>query len=253
LARQALSPIGGLSLEAIRGNGKEAVTQALISATRARARPLGSQEWIRLLLAGGALFSGAALLAHILTGVPLRAVLIGFGCVVVVAGRVIWRRTPPILRPMLARVIRVGAGAGCVATVAYDSSKALLSRLDPTPYDPFEAIRVFGVLLSGSSSPAAAYPVGALYHLLNGVAFGVGFCLLLGRRGILAGMAWGLGLECFQLWLYPGWLHIKLYREFAQFSMLGHLVYGSVLGLLCRRALSRPVGSASPRVGQAPG
>jgi len=40
------------------------------------------------------------------------------------------------------------------------------------------------------------------------------------------------------LGLYPGWLHIKAYGEFAQMSMVGHVVYGSVLGVLARR-LSR--------------
>jgi len=45
-----------------------------------------------------------------------------------------------------------------------------------------------------------------------------------------------------------GWLNIKLSGEFVQFSVLGHVVYGGVLGGLCRRALLRPVVVSSPRL-----
>jgi hypothetical protein len=61
-----------------------------------------------------------------------------------------------------------------------------------------------------------------------------------GARGARAGVAWGLFLELFQLTLYPGWLDIRLYREFAMISSLGHVVYGLVLGAGTRRLLARP-------------
>ena len=184
-----------------------------------------------------ALFSGAALLSHIVLGVSLLLALALLVCLVAIVSTLVWRRTPVARRDTLKTVAATGARAGVLATLAYDSSKALLSRLDPTPYNPFETVRIFGVLLSGSTSRVIAFPLGIAYHLLNGTAFGVAFAILFGRRGMLAGIAWGLGLELFQIVLYPGWLGTTMYREFIQFSVLGHVVYGSVLGVMCRRSL----------------
>lgn len=194
----------------------------------------------RVILAAAALFSGVALLSHIVLGVSLPVAVSVMGGIVAMVCIVTWRRTPRAARDILKRVMIKGAVAGVIATGAYDASKALLSRLDPSPYNPFELIFVFGMLLTNAKAPALVYAAGAAFHLFNGVAFGVSFCTLLGRRGILAGIAWGLALECFQLSLYPGWLGMTFYREFAQISVLGHLVYGAVLGELCRRALRDP-------------
>ena len=54
---------------------------------------------------------------------------------------------------------------------------------------------------------------------------------------------WGLFLETFQLTLYPGWLDIRTYSEFATISALSHVVYGATLGLLARAILPRLVGT----------
>jgi hypothetical protein len=193
----------------------------------------------RSVFSGSALFSGAALVAHIRTGVSLPLALLFLGAVVAVAIRSVWRRANPATRLILRRLTLVGAVAGAIATLAYDVSKMLLSRLDRTTYNPFEAVRVFGVLLTGSRSPSLAYPAGMAFHLVNGTAFGIAFCILFGRRGVVAGIAWGLFLELFQLTLYPGWLDIRAYQEFVQISAFGHVVYGTVLGLMCRHWLTR--------------
>ena len=37
--------------------------------------------------------------------------------------------------------------------------------------------------------------------------------------------------------IYPGWLHPRAFGEFVSVSMLGHVVYGSVLGITARRLL----------------
>ena len=148
------------------------------------------------------------------------------------------RRVSPGDRRRIGRTAAIGAAAGLLATIAYDASRTFLSYLDPSPYNPFEAVRVFGVLLAGERAPAALiYAAGLAFHFTNGTAFGVAFGLLLGARGALAGVAWGLGLELFQLTLYPGWLDIRAYREFVQISAAGHLIYGAVLGTTTRRWL----------------
>lgn len=193
----------------------------------------------QLILSVCALFSGAALISHIVLGVPLPLALAFLVCFVALISTFVWRRTPPARRSVLKTRVAIGARAGVVATLAYDGSKALFSRLDPSPYNPFETVRIFGELISGTTARAIAIPVGAAYHLLNGTAFGVAFAILLAGRGIMTGIAWGLGLEFFQLTLYPGWLGTNMYREFVQFSVLAHVVYGSTLAVICRRSLMR--------------
>lgn len=204
----------------------------------------GGRSLLRITGAGG-LMSGAALVTHIVGGVSLRAALVTAALIVALGLGLALRRAHPAQRRRLGRAALAGAGAGLVATLAYDASRAALSVFDPSPYNPFEALRAFGVLLAGPSAPSAAILAsGIAFHLLNGSAFGLAFGLLLGRRGLPAGVAWGLGLELFQLTLYPGWLDIRAYREFVQISATGHLVYGGVLGSISRRWIGSLEGGA---------
>lgn len=192
----------------------------------------------RRILGVAALFSGAALVAHILAGVSLRLTLLFTALLLVLAVVLIARRSAPQQRARLRRVAATGLLAGVIATAAYDGSKFLLSRGSESPYNPFEAIRAFGLLLAGPSASAAAiYAAGTSFHLLNGISFGVAFCFLFRRRSLLQGIAWGLFLEFFQLTLFPGWLDIRSYREFVQISVMAHLVYGAVLSLVARAVL----------------
>jgi len=205
-----------------------------------RATPVAVLLRPRALLALAALFSGVALLAHILAGYSLPLTLLLTTGLMVLAARGIWRRASRGQRARLARLSRTGLTAGLLATVAYDVSKFTLSRFDPSPYNPFEVIRIFGRLLVGNSAPlGVTYAAGTSFHLLNGLTFATSYCFLLGGTGVLTGIAWGLFLELFQLTLYPGWLNIKFYTEFATISALSHVVYGAVLGLCCRTALPK--------------
>jgi hypothetical protein len=204
--------------------------------------PSGPDVRIRLResrLAGGAfLFSGAALLMHILGRVPLRAGLAAAFVAAVVAFGVVWQRQDPAARSRLGSRVVVGLGAGVVALVVYDLTKWVLGRLDPSPFDPFGAITTFGVLLAGpAAGDGTIVAAGVGYHVLNGVLFGVAFSVLFGHRGTIAGVAWGLFLELFQSTLYPGWLDIRFYAEFLGISVLGHVAYGATLGYLCQRWL----------------
>jgi hypothetical protein len=154
---------------------------------------------------------------------------------------VLWRATTPDRR-FIARAIVIGAVAGFIATMAYDVSKAGLSVLDPSPYNPFHAIRVFGELLAGKAAgERAIVATGAAFHLLNGTMFGIAYVFLFARDGAIGaghalatGVGWGAFLELFQLTLYPGWLDIRTYAEFATISALGHVVYGLTLGAIVR-------------------
>lgn len=197
------------------------------------------------MLAAAALFSGVALLATILGDVPLP-ISLGITTTMLAIGLpMLISRAPPARRRWLARTVLVGAGAGLLATVCYDVSRAGLSQLDPSPYNPFEAIRVFGVLLVGQdAAPSAVYAAGLAFHFVNGTSFAVAYTLLFARggqtsvrRAVLMGVGWGLFLELFQLTLYPGWLDIRAYDEFVRVSFIGHLVYGATLGLAARAGL----------------
>lgn len=187
-----------------------------------------------------ALFSGAALLAHILGGFSLRLAWL-FAASLAALG-VGWRlrALSASERSRLLRLVRVALVTGVVATAAYDVSRWALSQLEPSPYNPFEALRIFGLALAGAGAPAPViFATGSLFHAVNGLTFALAYCFLFGQRGLWAGMAWGLFLESFQLALYPGWLSIGFLREFAQISATSHLVYGACLGVGCRIGIQR--------------
>ena len=187
------------------------------------------------MLGVGALFSGAALVSYIVFDFDLRIALGVTLAMLIVAVALVWRRATPRGRSTIARVAAIGAVAGIVATIAYDTSRWALSQLDPSEYQPFEALRGFGHALTGEGSSATTrLVVGTAFHALNGVTFGVAFAFLFGRRGILFGIGWGLVLELVQVSLYPGWLDIRAYDEFVRISALGHIVYGATLGWLVR-------------------
>jgi hypothetical protein len=203
------------------------------------------------------LFSGVALLLNILASVslPLALTITATAVLFLLAGAL--RSVDAAGRAWIGRTVAIGAVSGMTATVMYDAAKGLLSQLDPSPYNPFEALRVFGGLLLGASAaPAMKLLAGTGLHLLNGTCFGVAYTLIVAPRGgstrtraALYGVSWGLFLEAFQLTLYPGWLNINYYTEFATISALSHVVYGLVLAgaarsLLGRANRSRAVGAS---------
>jgi hypothetical protein len=184
-------------------------------------------------VASGAVFlaSGAALVVYILTGAPLALVL---GVLVVLGGIVvgvlIWgdeeRR-----RMWLSRVV-VGVPAGLVATACYDASRWLLVEVGGFSASPFAAFPLFGQALAGGPGDGSRTAIGVAFHLLNGTAFGIAYTVWFGHRPFWTGVLFAFVLEAFMLSLYPGWLDIRSIREFTQMSVLGHVVYGTALGLL---------------------
>lgn len=202
---------------------------------------------LRPLLAFGGVFSGVALLLNILGGVSLALALLVMTALVLFVLAAVLRVSSSESRGWLLRTVAAGIVVGLSATLIYDVSKTVLSQLDPSPFDPFHVISVFGALIVGSDAdPVLIAAAGTAFHLLNGTSFGVAYLFLFARDGrtslrwaLLTGVGWGLFLETFQLTLYPGWLDIRLYQEFATISALGHIVYGATLGLLARSVLRR--------------
>lgn len=202
---------------------------------------------LRPLLAFGGVFSGVALLLNILGGVSLALALLVMTALLLLVLAAVMRISSAESRGWMLRTVAAGIGVGLSATLIYDLTKTLLSQLDPSPFDPFHVIAVFGALIVGSDAdPAMITAAGTAFHLLNGTAFGVAYLFLFARdgrtslrRALLTGVGWGLFLETFQLTLYPGWLDIRLYQEFATISALSHIVYGATLGLIGRSVLRR--------------
>jgi hypothetical protein len=194
--------------------------------------------------------NGVALVAHITGRISLPLLLATAWVIGAIAVAAVVRLSAPGTSRALGRRIAVGASAAVVATVVYDVTKAILSTADPSPYNPFEAVRIFGEILIGTGQQdALTRAVGWVFHGANGITFGVAYSLLFAPsstrlRAALTGIAWGVFLETFQLTLYPGWLNVKFLAEFQTISFLSHIAFGATLGVLCRALILRPRQSA---------
>ncbi len=189
------------------------------------------------LLTAAFLASGFALVVFVLGGFSLPVSWQWVDC----DRRGVWwfeRTAPPEARRRFHEVLVVGAVAGLAATVAYDASRWAIVHLLGLDVNPYGALSAFGdALLPGSRQGAWVPVAGFGYHVVNGMSFGIAYTGLFRRRGVLAGIAFGLGLELCMLAIYPGWLDITALREFTQMSIVGHVCYGATLGVMARRML----------------
>lgn len=181
------------------------------------------------------LFTGLALLIAIPSRLDLSWILLLLCVFALSGGLLFWRRFPQFQKNKIIRRIKAGVMAGIAATAAYDLSRFLLVQVFSFHVQPFEAIPLFGQLLIGNdASYYIQLTVGILYHLVNGVGFAIAYSIWFAPRGWWCGVLWALVLEAAMLAVYPGWLNIKMMDEFAGVSVIGHLVYGSVLGGICK-------------------
>lgn len=203
-----------------------------------RTTPKRGGTW-QLLLAAAMLSSGMALAVAIICGLPLWVPLGLLGSTAVFLVSLRWRQSDEALRRSLGAQLRTGLIAGLAATAAYDASRFVIVRIAHLPLTPFETFEIFGQLILGNGRPRLiVFAVGTTYHVLNGIAFAIGYCFLLGGRNWKWGVVWGLGLEAAMLSLYPGWLKLDaVLVEFTTMSFVGHLFYGGVLGLISERRL----------------
>jgi hypothetical protein len=105
---------------------------------------------------------------------------------------------------------------------------------------PFDIFSIFGRLLVGDNAPTAITTgVGILYHYANGIGFAIAFVFLFRRPGVLSGLVWAAMLEFFMVSLYPSWLNLKALDEFLSVSIVGHTIYGLVLGSVARYGVSK--------------
>ena len=194
---------------------------------------------LRMIAGAACCVSGIALVIHILTGMPLWLAFAGLGFTVSV-GAVLLEIADPVAMSRLRGLAARGVIVGAVGTVAYDSSRWMVVQVGGMHSSPFAALPLFGqAMLGAGSSGDAVTVVGIGYHILNGVAFGTAYVIWLGNRSWWWGIVFALGLEAFMLALYPGWLHPRSVAELTQISIVGHLAYGTTLGLTDRWLASR--------------
>lgn len=140
---------------------------------------------------------------------------------------------------LLNRVL-AGAAAGIVATVGLEVVRMYSFHHGGMPGD---LPRLMGVLLTDQfmvgPSPFSDF-MGYAYHYWNGASFGIVFAVVLGRKTVLWGVAYGVIIGTIFLMSPPvdalgiGFMG----RDMPTMPLtvyIAHLVYGGILGWLCHR------------------
>lgn len=192
----------------------------------------------RLLFAALFLSTGAALLIYIISGVSLLAAALLVLAAASFVGAWIWRQADGRSQDAMRTLLKTGFVAGILATSAYDLSRFFLIEVTGIAFWPFDIFNIFGQALVGAgfSGPWVRL-AGLVYHFANGIGFALAYTIVAGRRGVWAGIVWAMILEVMMVGVYPGWLDVRAINEFVQVSVLGHVVYGAVLGYSARRLL----------------
>lgn len=124
--------------------------------------------------------------------------------------------------------ILAGLWAGSVATLAYDAVRVPIA-LSGVPV--FKAISYFGTVLTGQAAPTAMSELaGWMYHLSNGVGFGLMYTFLVSRPRWWTAVLWGLGLEAAMLVTpYAEVFGYRVSPGFIAITVGAHAVYGMTL------------------------
>jgi hypothetical protein len=139
-------------------------------------------------------------------------------------------RVPDDLR----RRIRVGAFAGLIGTIGYDIVRIPFAVAGQRVFAPIDS---YGILVANAvHSSGLTATVGWLYHLSNGVTFGIAYAALAARRHWLWGVAWGLILESAAI-LSPFAVRYGIAGQALPIAIAygAHVFYGAPLGLLVQR------------------
>lgn len=180
------------------------------------------------------------MLVFIFSGISMLYTLIGILILAFIIGSIIWRRVSSEKRAEIKRLIGYGIIAGFLATCLYDLSRFLLIKMTGIQFWPFDIFGIFGKALVGEQATGLWVSIlGALFHIANGTTFGIAYTVAFGRRGIWSGLAWAMILELAMVTVYPGWLNVKALEELISVSMIGHIVYGVVLGYTARKLILR--------------
>jgi hypothetical protein len=156
----------------------------------------------------------------------------------------------------LFRAVMIGAIGGFLAAVAYDLFRLpwVLGAADHVGpswlrLPLFKVFPRFGAMILGqpcdptapdSQFTLAAHLVGWLYHLSNGVTFGVMYMAMIGdaaRRSWLWAILLAAGLELAMLFTpYTTFFGITPAALFVAVTLTAHVIFGVAMGLYTRRA-----------------
>jgi hypothetical protein len=199
--------------------------------------PRPRNETILLYVVGTAcaFASTAAFFLHVfgVMRMPFFINFIGMPAIILmmIVGLYSWQRRLPFWRRLRAGII-----AGALGLVAYDAVRFAIYKSELVTFYPFHALPRLGSLMTGEPPEAAvAIFAGWLYHIWNGFNFAIIYSLVAGPRAWGWGIAWAMMLEIGMLLSYPTFLAVKNDWSFRIVSMIGHIVYGAVLGLTVRR------------------
>jgi hypothetical protein len=188
--------------------------------------------------------SGAGVVAHTFGLLEMRysAPLIILPSAALLVGLIFARRGEAERVRIIADRLLWGAIWGFVATIAYDVVRPIIVAVGDFDANPFKAIPIFGSLIVGQPEDAvASQVVGWAYHFWNGISFGMMFALVRPRGAWLAGTIWGVGLQLCMMAVYPEFIGAHLDNiGFVTQSLLGHAVWGAVLGAGLARWGPRP-------------
>ena len=188
---------------------------------------------IRLLLFALPMATGAALAVNILAGVDLRLAAVGLICLGSGCWALAIRGLTAPARALLRHRIAVGATAGVVATASYDFVRYGLVSIANFSFQPFHVFTRFGGPLVGrDASVPWLYVAGIAFHVANGIGFAIGYTVIVRRPQRWSAVVFSFALELCMALLYPSWLRMTALQEFLQVSILGHAVYGLVLGTI---------------------
>lgn len=140
--------------------------------------------------------------------------------------------------PELANRIRVGFVAGALATFALDTFRQLGVIHGWLPMD---TVQLFGKMIVGPQSLELAWTsVGMLYHFLNGASFGMFYAIVWGKAHWIWAVVWALVVELGMMTLPPMAPIVGPFGsntggpELFVITLIAHIAYGVVLGLLVR-------------------
>ena len=135
--------------------------------------------------------------------------------------------------------IVAGVAAGLIAGVVFGGMMTMMSA--PTPTGEAMPMMAMVAMVVGSTNVA----VGWLYHLFNSAVIGGIFGLVLGNRihGYGPGVGWG-ALYGFSWWILGGLILMPMLLGMSAFaplmmaqmrmvavgSLIGHLIFGAILG-----------------------
>lgn len=174
-----------------------------------------------------------ALVAHIFSLLEMRFFLAFVGAPSVVLLFVLAAYAKRINAEAVVSALVLGLIGGVLGTFVYDGVRYALTASGVFDYDGFTAIYIFGGWITGTEpTTTEAAVAGWTYHFWNGISFGLFYALLFGGRHWMIGVLYGVLMELMMLGLFPFFLQVTDRVDFVALSLVGHLFYGLVLGVI---------------------